>query len=50
VGLFREPKSKVFGLQATMRCLRAIGQAQHTGHVFLSDDNRIAICATFFPL
>lgn len=39
VGLFREPKSKVFVLQATMRCLRAIGQAQHTGHVFLSVDN-----------
>lgn len=39
VGLFREPKSKVFVLQATMRCLRAIGQAQHTGHVFLSDEN-----------
>lgn len=39
VGLFREPKSKVFVLQATMRCLRAIGQAQHTGHVFLSEDN-----------
>ncbi len=39
VGLFREPKSKVFVLQATMRCLRAIGQAQYTGHVFLSDDN-----------
>jgi type III restriction enzyme len=39
VGLFREPKSKVFVLQATMRCLRAIGKAQHTGHVFLSDDN-----------
>jgi hypothetical protein len=39
VGLFREPKSKVFVLQATMRCLRAIGQAQHTGHVFLSDAN-----------
>lgn len=39
VGLFRQPKSKVFVLQATMRCLRAIGQAQHTGHVFLSDDN-----------
>ncbi|HGJ9031528.1 TPA: TnsA endonuclease N-terminal domain-containing protein [Pseudomonas aeruginosa] len=39
VGLFREPKSKVFVLQATMRCLRAIGQAQHTGHVFLSGDN-----------
>lgn len=39
VGLFREPKSKVFVLQATMRCLRAIGQAQHTGHVFLSEGN-----------
>lgn len=39
VGLFREPKSKVFVLQATMRCLRAIGQAQHTGYVFLSEPN-----------
>lgn len=39
VGMFRQPKSRVFVLQATMRCLRAIGQAQHTGHVFLSDDN-----------
>lgn len=39
VGLFREPKSKVFVLQATMRCLRGIGSAQHTGHVFLSDGN-----------
>ena len=39
VGLFREPKSRVFVLQATMRCLRAISQAQHTGHVFLSNDN-----------
>lgn len=39
VGLFREPKSKVFVLQATMRCLRSIGEAQHTGHVFLSDNN-----------
>ncbi|HCB1211869.1 TPA: hypothetical protein MYN70_005583, partial [Klebsiella pneumoniae] len=39
VGLFREPKSKVFVLQATMRCLRAIGEGQHTGHVFLSDSN-----------
>lgn len=39
VGLFREPKSKVFVLQATMRCLRAIGEAQHTGHVFLSGEN-----------
>ena len=39
VGLFREPKSRVFVLQATMRCLRSIGEAQHTGHVFLSNDN-----------
>ncbi|MEP8628271.1 TnsA endonuclease N-terminal domain-containing protein [Enterobacter mori] len=39
VGLFREPKSKVFVLQATMRCLRGIGQAQYTGHVFLSEGN-----------
>ena len=39
VGLFREPKSKIFVLQATMRCLRSIGEAQHTGHIFLSDDN-----------
>jgi hypothetical protein len=39
VGMFREPKSKIFILQATMRCLRAIGEAQHTGHVFLSDAN-----------
>lgn len=39
VGLFRQPKSRVFVLQATMRCLRSIGQAQHTGHVFLSHDN-----------
>jgi len=22
-----------------MRCLRSIGEAQHTGHVFLSDGN-----------
>jgi type III restriction enzyme len=39
VGLFREPKSRIFVLQATMRCLRAIGEAQYTGHVFLSDAN-----------
>jgi hypothetical protein len=39
VGLYREPKSKVFVLQASMRCLRAIGEAQHTGHVFLSAAN-----------
>ena len=40
VALFRKPKSKIFVLQATMRCLRAIGTAQPTGHVYLSEDNK----------
>lgn len=39
VALFRKPKSKIFVLQATMRCLRQIGAAQHTGHVYLSNEN-----------
>lgn len=39
VGLHRQPKSKVFVLQATMRCLRQIGDTQEKGLVFLSDDN-----------
>jgi len=39
VGLFREPKSKVFVLQATMRCLRQIGDVQYTGQVYLSHSN-----------
>ncbi|MES2514703.1 MAG: TnsA endonuclease N-terminal domain-containing protein [Bacteroidota bacterium] len=39
VGLHREPKSKIFVLQATMRCLRKIGDLQETGLVFLSDEN-----------
>ncbi|MCG3167386.1 MAG: hypothetical protein POELPBGB_03176 [Bacteroidia bacterium] len=39
VALHREPKSKVFVLQATMRCLRSIGPNQETGLVFLSDEN-----------
>ncbi len=39
VGLFRKPKSKVFVLQATMRCLRSIGDAQYVGNVFLSSEN-----------
>lgn len=39
VGLYRRPKSRIFVLQASMRCLRAIGDAQHTGHVYLSDEN-----------
>jgi len=40
VALFRAPKSKVFVLQATMRCLRSIGDAQQTGQVYLSSENR----------
>ncbi len=39
VALFREPKSKIFVLQATMRCLRSIGDIQYTGHVYLSNEN-----------
>lgn len=39
VALHREPKSKVFVLQATMRCLRSIEPVQQTGQVFLSDEN-----------
>lgn len=39
VGLFREPKSKIFVLQATMRCLRQVGDTQHTGQVYLSHAN-----------
>lgn len=39
VALFRKPKSRVFVLQATMRCLRAIGDQQYTGQVYLSDEN-----------
>lgn len=39
VALFRKPKSKVFVLQATMRCLRAIGDKQYTGQIYLSDEN-----------
>jgi hypothetical protein len=39
VGLHREPKSKVFVLQATMRCLRAITEVQQEGMVYLSGEN-----------
>ncbi len=43
VALFREPKSKIFVLQATMRCLRSIGDAQQTGQVYLSAENRVIL-------
>lgn len=43
VGLHRTPKSKIFVLQATMRCLRAIGPHQETGRVFLSEANKVIL-------
>jgi hypothetical protein len=39
VALYRQPKSKIFVLQATMRCLRSITDIQREGHVFLSEEN-----------
>jgi len=39
VALYRKPKSKIFVLQASMRCLRAIGEIQNTGQVYLSKEN-----------
>ena len=39
VAMFREPKSKVFVLQATMRCLRAITDVEQQATVFLSKAN-----------
>jgi hypothetical protein len=39
VALYRKPKSKIFVLQSTMRCLRSIGDIQETGHIYLSEEN-----------
>ena len=39
VAMFRSPKSKVFVLQATMRCLRQITDEQQSASVFLSKEN-----------
>lgn len=39
VALFRRPKSKIFVLQATMRCLRQITDEQQKATVFLSIEN-----------
>ncbi len=39
VAMFRSPKSKVFVLQATMRCLRQITDEQQTASVYLSKAN-----------
>jgi len=40
VALYRKPRSKIFVLQATMRCLREIGPAQETAQVYLSEENK----------
>lgn len=39
VALFRSPKSRVFVLQSTMRCLRSITDIQQLAHIYLSEDN-----------
>lgn len=39
VALFRNPRSKIFVLQATMRCLRKITDEQQKASVYLSKDN-----------
>ena len=39
IALFRSPKSKVFVLQATMRCLRKITDEQLKATIFLSKEN-----------
>ena len=39
VALFRSPKSKIFVLQAAMRCLRSITRERLTATVFLSKEN-----------
>ena len=40
VALYRRPRSKIFVLQASMRCLRQIGEGQQTGHIYLSEENK----------
>lgn len=39
VALFRSPKSKIFVLQATMRCMRKITDIQQEAKVYLSKEN-----------
>lgn len=39
VAMYRSPKSKIFVLQATMRCLRKITGEQQKAQVYLSKDN-----------
>ena len=37
--LFRKPKSAIFVLQSSTRCLRSIGDNSTLAHIFLSEDN-----------
>ncbi|OYP70638.1 type III restriction endonuclease [Prevotella sp. P4-67] len=39
VAMYRRAKSTVFVLQATMRCLRQIGDYQHTAYLYFSNEN-----------
>lgn len=39
VAMYRKAKSTVFVLQASMRCLRQIGDYQHTAYLFFSQEN-----------
>lgn len=39
VALYRQPKSKIFVLQATMRCLRKITDVQQEASIYLSKEN-----------
>jgi len=43
VALHRKPDSRIFVLQATMRCLRSIGDIQETAKVYLSDENVVIL-------
>lgn len=38
--MYRQPGSKVFLLQSSLRCLRAIGDMPQTASIFLSTENR----------
>lgn len=39
VAMYRKAKSTVFVLQATMRCMRQVGDYQHTAYLFFSQEN-----------
>ncbi len=45
VAMFREPKSKIFVLQASLRCLRSIGDTQAEAAIYLSEENRAILDA-----